>query len=116
MTIHRGSHKRCSSINTGHIDICTGFKEALDNINREKVAQQYAELFEESKVQQAKYNEVISSKDSLATWSAKIDSIEQYKTHEGATSSRIAKTPNMTSWIKPSSKFAKLQDSGMLSL
>ncbi len=88
----------------------------LDQINREKIATQYAELFEESKVQQAKFDEVITSKDSLSIWTAKIDSIEQYKTHEGASSQRPAKQVNFTSWIQPKSKFAKLQGNEMMSL
>ncbi len=89
--------------------------QEIDVIKRERIATQYAELFEESKVQQAKFDEVIASKDSIATWVAKIDSIEQYKQHEGATSSyKPAKT--MTSWIKPQSKFAKQVSNEMLSL
>jgi len=84
----------------------------LDNINREKVATQFAELFDEPKVQQAKYDEVLNSKDSLATWTAKIDSIEQYKQHEGASSQMNAKAKNMTSWINKS-KFAKQSDEMM---
>lgn len=87
----------------------------LDEIEREKVATQFAELFNEPKVQQAKYDEVLNSKESLATWTAKIDSIEQYKTHEGASSSyKPAKT--MTSWIKPQSRFAKQGSNEMMSL
>lgn len=88
----------------------------LDSQNREILATKFAELFDEPKVQQAKYDEVLNSKDSLATWTAKIDSIEQYKTtHEGASSSyRPAKT--MTSWIKPQSKFAKQASNEMMSL
>lgn len=89
----------------------------LDKINREKIATQYAELFEESKVQQAKFDEVITSKESLNSWTAKISSIEQYKQHEGATSQRPAKQVNFTSWVQPKSRFAKLQGSNeMLSL
>jgi hypothetical protein len=84
----------------------------LDKINREKVATQFAELFDEPKVQQAKYDEVLNSKDSLATWTAKIDSIEQYKQHEGASSPKMAKADNMTSWINKS-KFAKQSDEMM---
>lgn len=84
----------------------------LDSQNREKLATQFAELHDEPSIQQAKYDEVLNSKDSLATWTAKIDSIEQYKTHEGASSYKPAKT--MTSWLNKS-KFAK-QGSGMMSL
>lgn len=81
---------------------------------REKVATQFAELFEGQKIQQAKYDEVLNSKDSLSIWTAKIESIEQYKQNEGATSPyKPAKTT--TSWVQPRSKFAK-QDNGMLNL
>lgn len=87
----------------------------LNDINREKVATQFAELFDEPKVQQAKYDEVLNSKDSLATWTAKIDSIEQYKTTEGASSS-YKPAKQMTSWIQPKSKFAKQGSNEMMSL
>ena len=86
----------------------------LDSINREKVATRYAELFDDSKVQQAKYDEVLSSKDSLSTWTAKIESIEQYKQNEGASSYKPAKTTS--SWIQSRSKVAKLAESEMMSL
>lgn len=86
----------------------------LDSINREKIATRYAELFEDSKVQQAKYDEVLSSKDNLSTWTAKIESIEQYKQNEGASSYRPAKTTS--SWVQSRSKVAKLADSEMMSL
>jgi len=88
----------------------------LDEINREKIATQYGQLFDEPKVQQAKFDEVIASKESLATWTAKITSIEQYKTHEGASSQKPAKQQNFTSWIQPKSRFAKLQGNEMMSL
>lgn len=88
-------------------------QDQLDQINREKVAMKFAELHDEPKVQQAKFDEVMSSKDSLSVWQAKIDSIEQYKQHEGASGYKPAQTT--TSWIKPRSKVAK-QDSGLMSL
>lgn len=84
--------------------------------DREEIATKYAELFVEPKVQQAKYDEVLTSKDSNSIWSAKIDSIEQYKQHEGASSQQTAKASNMTSWIQPKSKFAKLAANEMMSL
>ena len=87
----------------------------LDTQSREKLATQFAELFNEPKIQQAKYEEVISSKDSIATWTAKIDSIEQYKQHEGASSS-YKPAKQFTSWIEPKSKFAKLESNEMMSL
>lgn len=90
-------------------------QEQLDTINREKVAMKFAELHEDSKVQQAKFDEVMSSKDSISVWQAKIDSIEQYKQHEGA-SSTYRPAQQMSSWIKPRSKIAKQGESGLMSL
>ena len=90
-------------------------QEQLDTINREKVAMKFAELHEDSKIQQAKYDEVMSSKDNLSVWQAKIDSIEQYKQHEGA-SSNYKPAQTFNSWIKPRSKVAKQADSGLMSL
>ena len=87
----------------------------LDKIERENIATQYAELFEEPKVQQAKYDEVIASDESLSIWTAKIDSIEQYKTNTGASSNyKPAKTT--TSWLKPRSKVAKLSSDERMNL
>ncbi len=87
----------------------------LDAINRKDVATLYAELFNEPKVQQAKFDEVIASKESTKLWTAKINSIEQYKQNEGASTTKIAKAAeNMTSWISRS-KFAK-QDNGLMNL
>lgn len=90
-------------------------KEQLDNINREKIAMKFAELHGDSNVQQAKFDEVMSSKDDLSVWTAKIESIEQYKQHEGA-SSTYRPAQQMSSWIKPRSKIAKLADNGLMSL
>jgi len=88
----------------------------LDSQNREKLATQFAELHEGTAVQQAKYDEVLNSKDSLATWTAKIDSIEAFKTTTEGASSSYKPAKNMTSWIKPNSKFAKQNSSEMMSL
>ena len=87
----------------------------LDSQNREKLATQFAELHDGS-VQQAKYDEVLNSTDSIATWTAKIDSIEQYKTTNEGASSSYKPAKNMTSWIKPNSKFAKQGSNEMMSL
>ena len=90
--------------------------QEIDKINREKIATQFAELFDEPKIQQAKYDEVIASKDNLSVWTAKIDSIEQYKTtHEGASSS-YKPAKQFTSWISPKSRFAKQESNEMMSL
>lgn len=86
----------------------------LEEKDRESIATKYAELFEEPKIQQAKYDEVIASKETNSIWSAKINSIEQYKQNEGA-SSKYAKAETMTSWIKPRTRVAKL-DNGLMNL
>ena len=77
----------------------------LDSINKEKIASDYAELFDEPKVQQAKYDEVISSKKDSAFWSAQIDAIGQFKTETGVSSYRPAQTTN--SWVQPRTRVAK---------
>ena len=78
----------------------------LTKIAIERIAETYAEQFDESRVQQAKYDEVISSKEGVSYWTAQIKAIEQYKETTGATSYKPAQTT--TSWLKPRSKVAKL--------
>ena len=85
----------------------------LDSINKEKIASDYAELFDEPKVQQAKYDEVISSKKDSAYWSAQIDAIGQFKQDAGVSSYKPAQATN--SWVQPRTKVAK-QGSGMMRL
>ena len=82
-----------------------GLTSQLDAINKEKIASDYAELFDEPKVQQAKYDEVISSKKDSAFWSAQIDAIGQFKTETGVSSYRPAQTTN--SWVQPRTRVAK---------
>mgnify|MGYP001305892587 FL=1 len=77
----------------------------LDSINKEKIASDYAELFDEPKVQQAKYDEVISSKKDSAYWSAQIDAIGQFKQDAGVSSYKPAQSTN--SWIQPRTRVAK---------
>ena len=78
----------------------------LTKIALERMAETYAEQFDEPRVQQAKYDEVISSKEGVSYWTAQIKAIEQYKETTGAASYKPAQTT--TSWIKPRSKVAKL--------
>ena len=85
----------------------------LDSINKEKIASDYAELFDEPKVQQAKYDEVISSKKDSAYWSAQIEAIGQFKQDAGVSSYKPAQATN--SWVQPRTKVAK-QGSGMMRL
>ena len=77
----------------------------LDSINKEKIASDYAELFDEPKVQQAKYDEVISSKKDSAYWSAQIQAIGQFKQDAGVSSYKPAQSTN--SWIQPRTRVAK---------
>ena len=77
----------------------------LDSINKEKIASDYAELFEEPKVQQAKYDEVISSKKDSAFWSAKIEAIATFKQDAGVSSYKPAQATN--SWLQSRTKVAK---------
>ena len=77
----------------------------LDSINKEKIASDYAELFDEPKVQQAKYDEVISSKKDSAYWSAQIQAIGQFKQDAGVSSYKPAQSTN--SWVQPRTRVAK---------
>ena len=77
----------------------------LDAISKEKIASDYAELFDEPKVQQAKYDEVISSKKDSAFWSAQIEAIGQFKTQSGVSSYKPAQSTN--SWVQPRTRVAK---------
>jgi len=85
----------------------------LDSINKEKIASEYAELFDEPKVQQAKYDEVLSSSKDSAYWSAQIEAIGQFKRDAGVSSYKPAQATN--SWVQPRTKVAK-QGSGMMRL
>jgi len=85
----------------------------LDSINKEKIASEYAELFDEPKVQQAKYDEVLSSSKDSAYWSAQIEAIGQFKRDAGVSSYKPAQATN--SWVQPRTKVAK-QGSGMTRL
>ena len=85
----------------------------LDSINKEKIASEYAELFDEPKVQQAKYDEVLSSSKDSAYWSAQIEAIGQFKQDAGVSSYKPAQATN--SWVQPRTKVAK-QGSGMMRL
>jgi len=85
----------------------------LDSINKEKIASEYAELFDEPRVQQAKYDEVLSSSKNSAYWSAQIEAIGQFKKDAGVSSYKPAQTTN--SWVQPRTKVAK-QGSGMMRL
>jgi hypothetical protein len=82
-----------------------GLTSQLDLINKEKIASDYADMFEEPKVQQAKYDEVISSKKDSAFWSAKIEAIATFKQDAGVSSYKPAQATN--SWLQSRTKVAK---------
>jgi hypothetical protein len=62
-------------------------------------------MFDEPKVQQAKYDEVISSKKDSAFWSAKIEAIATFKQDAGVSSYKPAQATN--SWLQSRTKVAK---------
>ena len=82
-----------------------GLTSQLDLINKEKIASDYADMFDEPKVQQAKYDEVISSKKDSAFWSAKIEAIATLKQDAGVSSYKPAQATN--SWLQSRTKVAK---------
>jgi len=74
--------------------------------DRERLAQAYSELFENVKVAQEKFDEVINSNEPISSWQGKIAAIENYRneTKQG-TAYSIAPT---TSGFLSRSKVAKL--------
>lgn len=86
----------------------------LNNIELEKVAKSYGELFDEPRVQQAKYDEVISSGKGVGYWQAQIEAISTFKEQAGVSSYKPAKT--VSSWIQPRTKVAQQAGSGMVNL
>ena len=74
---------------------------------REKLAQSYSELFDDVKVAQAKFDEVLSSKDSIGSWQSKIAAIQAYKDNTGGNSQYAS--VNNTSGFLSRSKVAKQQ-------
>jgi hypothetical protein len=78
----------------------------LEKVELEKVAKSYGELFEEPKVMQAKYEEVLASGKDSKYWIAKIEAISEFKENAGDNNSyKPAKT--VSSWIAPRTKIAK---------
>ena len=55
----------------------------VDAQEREKLAQSYSELFDDIKIAQEKFDEVVSSKESIGTWQSKIAAIQAYKDNNG---------------------------------
>jgi hypothetical protein len=81
----------------------------------EKVAQTYAYLHDDTKVQQAKYNEVIASKKTSGFWVAKIEAIEEFKQNAGEKNS-YKPAQNTTSWLQSRTKVAKLSSNELVRL
>ena len=79
----------------------------VDAQEREKMAQTYSELFDDIKVAQAKFDEVIASKDPLGSWQSKIAAIQTYKDNTGGNSQYAS--ANTASGFLSQSRVAKQQ-------
>ena len=78
----------------------------VDAQEREKVAQAYSDLYDDVKVAQAKFDEVIASRDSVSAWQSKIAAIQSYRTETRGESQDVS--PTNTSGFLSRSKVAKL--------
>lgn len=83
----------------------------VESAERERVAEQFAELYSDPKVQQAKYNEVIASKEKPSYWTAKIDAISTFQKEAGLESYKPAQ--QTSTWLKPMTRVAKLDNERM---
>ena len=75
------------------------------------MAQAYSELFDDIKVAQVKFDEVINSQDSVGSWQGKIAAIENYR-NETKSNPSYAVAPT-TSGFLSRSKVAKLRGDGL---
>ena len=78
---------------------------------RERMAQAYSELFDDIKVAQVKFDEVIRSSEPNGSWQGKIAAIENYR-NETKNNSSYAVAPT-TSGFLSRSKVAKLKSDGL---
>ena len=78
---------------------------------RERLAQAYSELFDDIKVAQVKFDEVIRSSEPNGSWQGKIAAIENYR-NETKSNPSYAIAPT-TSGFLSRSKVAKLRGSGL---
>ena len=78
---------------------------------RERLAQAYSELFDDIKVAQVKFDEVIHSPETVSSWQGKIAAIENYR-NETKNNSSYAVAPT-TSGFLSRSKVAKLKSDGL---
>ena len=79
----------------------------VESSERERVAEQFADLYDDAKIKQAKYDEVMISTEKPEFWTAKIEAISTFQKEAGVNSYKPAQQTN--SWIQPRSKFAKLE-------
>ena len=78
---------------------------------RERIAQSYSELFDDIKVAQVKFDEVIRSSEPNGSWQGKIAAIENYR-NEVKSNPSYAVAPT-TSGFLSRSKVAKLRGNGL---
>ena len=78
---------------------------------RERIAQSYSELFDDIKVAQVKFDEVIRSSEPNGSWQGKIAAIENYR-NETKSNPSYAVAPT-TSGFLSRSKVAKLRGNGL---
>ena len=78
---------------------------------RERMAQAYSELFDDIKVAQVKFDEVIRSSAPISSWQGKIAAIENYR-NETKSNPSYATAPT-TSGFLSRSKVAKLRGNGL---
>jgi len=78
---------------------------------KERIAQAYSELFDDIKVAQVKFDEVIHSPETVSSWQGKIAAIENYR-NETKNNSSYAVAPT-TSGFLSRSKVAKLKSDGL---
>ena len=78
---------------------------------RERMAQAYSELFDDIKVAQVKFDEVIRSKEPISSWQGKIAAIESYR-NETKSNPSYAVAPTTSGYLSRS-KVAKLRGSGL---
>ena len=78
---------------------------------RERIAQSYSELFDDIKVAQVKFDEVIRSSEPNGSWQGKIAAIENYR-NEVKSNPSYATAPT-TSGFLSRSKVAKLRGNGL---
>jgi hypothetical protein len=90
-------------------------EKKLETQELERVAQSYGELFNEPKVMQAKYEEVLKSGKDSKYWTAKIEAISEFKENAGETT-QYKPAKNVSSWIQSRTKVAKMASNELVRL